>query len=83
MKKAIVLIIALVVLPLNFAFAAPAGSGQSELRLQLEQARAEKFQQMESILQEAELMKDALTQSRYAPLPVASLEAKPENDADI
>jgi len=77
MKKAIVLIIALVLLPLNFAFAAPAG--QADLRTQLEQARAQKAEQMTVILQEAELMKDVLNHSNHAPLPVVSLDAKPNS----
>ena len=73
MKKAIVMIIALVVLPLNFALAAPAGTGQSEFRAQLEQARAQKHLELETIMQEAELMQKALNQTSYAPLPVASV----------
>jgi hypothetical protein len=83
MKKAIVLIIALVVLPLNFALAAPAGSGQSDLRAQLEQAQAQKAEHLTVIAQEASLMTEALSQSKAAPLPAVSLEVKNTNDASI
>ena len=73
MIKAIAMTIALVILPLNFAFAAPANA---DFRTQLEEARAQKHLEMQTILQEAQLMKDALQKNSYAPLPVASVEIK-------